>query len=285
MAKERLTALLLLIIALIFFSNINIRANATPADYGEDVLTLPKEVRASMESSTPSASLRIPILMYHYVEYVADPGDTIRKSLNIVPFVFEAQLKTLINAGYNFITPSELSQMLAGKEEIPPKPIILSFDDGYQDFYQNVFPLLKKYNVKAVEYVISGFVEKPDFMHPGQIQEIATSGAVEVGSHTVHHLQLAHMSKKEAKLEIEESKIQLEKMIGQPVVSFAYPSGSFDLQAEKLVSDAGYTSAVSTVPGIIATDQNKFFLYRIRPGNRAGEDLLNYLSQNAFKPY
>lgn len=283
--KDKILLLLFLSLSLFFLSHVKLKAQVILNNPEGDVVTLPKEIKDKMQNSTVSASLRIPILMYHYVEYVKDPGDTIRKSLDIVPFVFQNQLETLVNDGYNFITPSELAIIMDGKREIPPKPIILSFDDGYQDFYDNVFPLLQKHNVRAVNYVISGFLDHPNFMYSWEVQQIATSGAVEIGAHTVHHLQLAGMNKAQATYEIYQSKIQLEKLTGQPVVSFAYPSGSFDLQAEHIVSDSGYTTAVSTVPGIVATDQNRFFLYRIRPGNRMGNDLLNYLSQNSFKAF
>ncbi len=252
---------------------------------GRDVDTLPKDIEERLKNSIPSATFRVPVLMYHYVEYVADPGDTIRKSLNIVPFVFENQLKTLKEAGYTFITPSELGIVLKGKGKLPHKPIILSFDDGYQDFYDNVFPLLEKYNAKAVDYVISGFLDHPNFMYSWEVTDLSKRGLVEIGAHTVHHLELAGMQKAKAEYEITESKRQLEQLTGKPVVSFAYPSGSFDLQAEKLVEAAGYSTAVSTVPGIQVTDTNRFFLYRIRPGGRMGENLINYLSQNSFKTY
>lgn len=284
--KEKFIALSLLIISIYFISGAPAIDPRVYAGFSEeDVFVLPKEISDKLSDSTSSANLRIPILMYHYVEYVSDPGDSIRKSLNIVPFVFQNQIKTLVEAGYNFITPSELAEMIDGRAEIPPRPIVLSFDDGYQDFYQNVFPVLKKYNIKSVNYVIAGFIDKPNFMYSWQVREIATSGAVEIGSHTVNHIALRGEKRAKAEFEIFKSKEILEKLIGQPVISFAYPSGSFDLQAEELVKKAGYKTAVSTVPGIMATDQNKFFLYRIRPGERMGNSLLEYLSQNAFKAY
>lgn len=285
MNRDKFIALVGLIIVFLLLSNWHFIKSPDTSSSAKIITVLPPEIKQQLKNSVPSATIRIPILMYHYVEYVKDPGDTIRKSLDIVPFVFENQLATLSQAGYNFITPSELSDMLKGKREIPPKPIILSFDDGYQDFYDNVFPLLKKYNARAVEYVISGFLDHPNFMYSWEVQQIATSGAVEIGAHTVRHLSLAGLPKSLAQYEIGQSKAQLEKLTGVPVVSFAYPSGSFDLQAENIASQSGFTTAVSTVPGIAASEANRYFLYRIRPGARMGQDLLNYLSQNTFKPY
>lgn len=285
MIRDRFIALILLTIAFLVFSKLLISQGGSSIRVETSVVKFPPDVEKRLKSSTPSASFRVPILMYHYIEYVKDPGDTIRKSLDIVPFVFEKQLQTLKEAGYTFITPSQLSNIIDGKEELPPKPIILSFDDGYQDFYDNVFPLLKKYNIKVVAYIISGFLDKPNFMYSWEVQELAQSGLVEVGAHTVNHVYLKGSPRITAEYEIRESKKMLEELIGSPVVSFAYPSGAFDLQAETLVKNAGYKSAVSTVPGIVAADQDRFFLFRIRPGNRMGDELLNFLAQNSFRAY
>src|SRR5258708_3568801 len=69
-------------------------------------------------------SIHVPILMYHYIEYVQDPGDKIRISLNSTPYRFEQEIKTLADAGYTFITNAELSQALDGKRQLPSKPIV-----------------------------------------------------------------------------------------------------------------------------------------------------------------
>jgi peptidoglycan/xylan/chitin deacetylase (PgdA/CDA1 family) len=220
--------------------------------------------------------------MYHYVEYVKDKDDTIRESLNIQPFAFEQQIKTLQDAGFTFMTVGELSKVLSGKNDLPVKPVVLTFDDGYGDFYTDVFPILKKYHVKATQYVISGVIGKPNYMYDNQIKEIIRSGLVEIGAHTVHHVSLANKLPVVAKYEIQKSKSDLERIFNIKVVSFAYPNGSFDEQAIKIVKDAGYSNAVSTVPGIDQSQNNRFFLYRLRPGYKTGEELLNYLEQSKF---
>lgn len=283
--KYKIISAFILILVFVVFSQL-LKDNAIfDVEISKDVTKLPPEIEKQLKVSVPSVSFRVPILMYHYVEYVKDPGDTIRKSLNIVPFIFENQVKTLWEDGYTFITPSELSKIIDGEEKLPPKPIILTFDDGYADFYDNVFPILKKYEVKAVAYIISGFLDTPNSMYSWQVQELAKSDLIEIGAHTVHHVYLKGVAKQTAEYEIKQSKITLEELIKKPVVSFAYPSGAFDLQAQKAVEDAGFRNAVSTVPGIDASDKNKYFLYRIRPGARMGNDLLNYLKQDVFTAY
>ena len=261
MIKKRIILLSLFILSIVIIANLN-HDNAT-----------------STPILAPLKSLYAPILIYHYVEYVKDEKDTIRKSLNTPPYLLIKQIETLKNAGYTFVTASELIDILDGKIKLPQKPIVISFDDGYRDFYTDVFPILKKNNVKAVVYIVSGFLDKPNYLFTKQLKEIAKSGLVEIGAHTVHHFALRGLNSILARYEIFDSKKSLEKLINAPVVSFAYPDGSFDMQAAELVKSAGFKSAVTTMHGFEVSFENKFSLYRIHPGDKTGNYLLNFLEQ------
>lgn len=245
---------------------------------------IPPDVKKTIQPASSSATFRVPILMYHYIEYVQDKKDTIRQSLDTTPATLIAQIQTLKNAGYTFMTASELGNVLDGKEQLPTNPILLTFDDGHRDFYTDAFPILKQYNVKATSYVISGFLGGTDFMTPQQVQDIASSGLVEVGAHTVHHIALRGKPLVQVQFEVNNSKTTLEQLTHKPVVSFAYPYGSFDNQAIQVLKDAGFETALSTVPGIEVSQQNRYFLYRLRPGARSGQVLLNWLNQSRFTP-
>ena len=228
---------------------------------------------------TPLKSIVAPVLVYHYVEIVLDEKDTIRKSLNTPPYLFIKQIETLKNAGYTFITASELIDILNGKISLPQKPVLITFDDGYRDFYTDVFPILKKYNIKTTVYIVSGFLDKPNHMFTWQLKQIARNRLVEIGAHTVHHYSLKGLSPTLTKYEIEESKNSLEKIIGTPVVSFAYPDGSFDEQAIKIVKESGFKSAVTTMHGFETNQKNKYSIYRIHPGDKVDNYLINFLEQ------
>ncbi len=225
---------------------------------------------------------KIPILMYHYVEYVQDKGDTIRQSLDITPYAFEHQIITLVNAGYTFITAGELGEMFDGKRDIPVKPILLTFDDGYRDFYTDAYPIIKKYRIKATAYIISGFIGYRNYMTDTQLQTIGSGGLVEIGAHTVHHVSLKHAPREEIQKELCESKTALETLIGIPVVSFAYPNGAYDENAIKEVQESGFTTAVATKPGIEIDPKNRYALVRIRPGSNTGADLLKRINQKSY---
>jgi len=234
----------------------------------------------------PSVAIRVPILLYHYVEYVKDKRDTIRQSLDILPNTFDAQVKTLVDAGYTFLTASELADILDGKMDMPAKPVLFTFDDGHWDLYTDVLPILEKYHVKATAYIISGFIGGADFMNKDQLEEVIKSGLVEIGAHTVHHVALAGKLNPVVQYEVAQSKKQLEDSYHLSVISFAYPGGSFDQQAIDVVRASGYRTAVSTVPGIEQSQTNRLFLFRLRPGYRTGEALINYLElEKNYRPW
>lgn len=246
-----------------------------------DVTEIPENIKESIKNVKPQKSFRIPILLYHYVEIVKDSGDTIRKSLDIVPYVFDAEVKTLKDAGYTFITVKDLADALDNDNiTLPEKSVILTFDDGYRDLYTDVFPILRKYQVKATAYIVPNFLDLPNNLTKWQLKEIAQSNLVEIGAHTMDHTYLKGLPSKRVKYEVEESKRFLEKFLGIPVVSFAYPYGVFDNQTIDVVKETGFKTAVTTVSGVFALDINRFFLYRIRPGGRVGGSLLNLLDSS-----
>lgn len=235
--------------------------------------------------STKSATLRVPILMYHYIEHVEDPNDHFRELMNTHPELFEEQVKALKDNGYTFMTMKEVGDILDGVGTLPAKPVVLTFDDGYKDFLFDALPIMKKYQAKGTMYMISGFTDNPNHMTKAELEEIMSSGLVEVGAHTIHHQYLAGISEELATTEIAGSKMMLEFMLGVPIVSFAYPFGANDEQAARIVAEAGYTTAVTTAPGIEIRKDNRFIIDRLRPGGRVGTDLINYLEGNYFEAF
>ncbi len=226
--------------------------------------------------ATQNKQFTLPILVYHYVEIVTDQRDTIRKSLNITPSTFERQVQTLKENGYTFITPSQIPQIQSGKLNVE-KPIIISFDDGYHDFYTDVFPILKKENIRVIAYIVPGFLDKPNYMYWDQLEEIVKSNLVEIGAHTVSHPALDKLQGQIASAEIVQSKSLLEQRLGIKVNSFAYPYGRFNDQVVKIVQSAGYISAVTEIPGPNQSEQQPFVLKRIHPGVAIGQALITKL--------
>lgn len=247
-----------------------------------DMQSVPMDIEQVSNETTASAEIRVPILLYHYVEHLKDPKDSIRRSLTISPETFESQIMTLIHDGYTFLTVSDLVAAMRGHASLPAKPIVLTFDDGHWDLATDVLPILNKYHVQATAYIISGFIGQSDFLSDAQLREVINSGLVEIGSHTVHHLQMAKLPGAQLSDEVRISKQHLERTYKLHIVSFAYPSGSFDQAAINMVRQTGYQSAVSTIPGVQQSESNRYFLARIRPGAKTGKELLQFLAQDQF---
>ena len=200
----------------------------------------------------------IPILMYHYVEYNQNKADFKRDQLNIEPNIFEQQIQTLLDNNYKFITAGKVATVIKDNKKNTNKYVVLTFDDGYQDFYTDVFPILKKYNVKATLYLVYNFLDNPNYLYKWQVDEIIKSNIVEIGSHTLNHTYLKGTDSKMVQNEIQESKYKLENTFNITINSFAYPYGAYDDFAEQQIKKAGYTNAVTTDLGIIANNENKF---------------------------
>lgn len=229
-------------------------------------------------STTRGQSVFLPILMYHYVEPMRDVHDKMRIALTTPPSVFKKQVATLAEAGYTFLTPRVIPEVLSGAVKLSEKSVILSFDDGYEDLFSNVYPVLSSYHAKGVAYIISGFVGRPDYLTHRELSTLAASTVFEVGAHTMHHIALKKQPLNIIEAEIAGSKRALEKELGMTIVSFAYPYGSYDAVAVSEVQKAGFTNAVSTHSGKIISFKNLFTLLRLRPGFRTGPALLKLVA-------
>lgn len=214
--------------------------------------TAPSQNETVLEKIAP-----MPILMYHYIREVADPNDKIGINLSVSPNKFASQLDLILAEGYHPITFLDIEA-----NSIPEKPIILTFDDGYKDFFETAYPELKKRNMKAVSFIITNDIGKDQYMNESEIKEISKNG-IEIGSHTLSHPDLSKLANDKANKEISDSKKTLEDLTGGKVISFCYPSGKYSSETETSVKTAGYKYAVTTNGGITKFD-DLFALNRYR---------------------
>jgi peptidoglycan/xylan/chitin deacetylase (PgdA/CDA1 family) len=212
----------------------------------------------------PRGATTIPILMYHYVRTVADKKDTVGINLSVTPANFAAQMKYLADNGYTTLTMREVHAILAGSMPLPPKPIALTFDDGYRDFYTAAWPVLKQYNFKATNYVVTTAIGLEPYMTWAMLQELDASGQVEIGAHTRNHLDLRALGKDKRWDEIVGSKAILEEGLGHPVTTFCYPAGFYNAEALADVKRAGFLTAVTTAYGTKQSVQGALEMPRIR---------------------
>jgi peptidoglycan/xylan/chitin deacetylase (PgdA/CDA1 family) len=220
-----------------------------------------------------AATVKVPILTYHYVRVNTDRNDRLGFALSVTPADFAAQMDWLDRAGYHTITTENLYQYLSGTRGLPSKPIILSFDDGYEDFFTTALPILRSHDFTAVAYIVSGFVGQPGYMTAAQITELDRSG-IEIGSHTVSHANLSRLSIGNLRYQVIASKQALEQLIGHPVNSFCYPSGKYNGDVMAVVAAAGYHDATTTRFGYAHTMGDRYTWTRLRISG--GEILSDY---------
>lgn len=223
----------------------------------------PENKETTLVYSDSGKNIKLPIILYHKT-----PQD------------FENQMKLLIERGYTAVTMNEATEIITGKIIGPSKPVAITFDDGFSDQLK-ALEILRKLNLKSTFYIIIGSrnsgwclgVEKKAnncgdaYMNWDEIKSIASSGLVEIGSHTVDHTSLSSQSEKVQRYEIFESKRILEEKLGIKINSFAYPYGKYSEITKRLVAEAGYKNATTVNSSYIQSSNMIFELYRIRKAN------------------
>lgn len=192
------------------------------------------------------------ILMYHSVG--ADHGD--KTSLDVPVDVFERQMNFLLRHGYRVIRLTDMADKIRRAEKLASRTVVLTFDDGYDNNYTNAFPILKKYGFPATIFLIASQLGQDYPVAEGvparlmikeMVREMAESGLIDFGSHTLRHPFLPDIrDPKRLHEEIVVSKILLEKIAGRSVKTFCYPVGGYSGSLERLVKKAGYEAAVTT---------------------------------------
>ncbi|MBP2643636.1 MAG: polysaccharide deacetylase [Firmicutes bacterium] len=191
-----------------------------------------------------AADKGIPVLLYHRVGYTND-------ALTVKPERLRNDLIKLKKNGYSTISLEMFEQYITGKNvEIPVKPILITFDDSYQDNYDNALTILKENNCVATFFVITGMVDhNQDRLTSSEIKEMAALG-MSFGSHTVSHTPLTQNSEEWLGNELAFSKQFLEELLGKPTVSIAYPEGKYTPMSISLVIEKGYDLGFTVEPGI-----------------------------------
>lgn len=220
-----------------------------------------------------SPSDGIPVLMYHKVSPSYKAGGL---GLRVRPKDFAWQMQYLYNNRYHTVSLEDVVDYWQHKKSLPSNPVVITFDDGYEDNYKYAYPILKKYHFTATIFVVVNSVGKTNFfdvrrgVQPvnkmltwAEIKELDANG-ITIGAHTMNHPHLAKIKPYQAEREIIESKKALEKALGKPVLTFSYPYGSYNKTVEDFVKKAGFKVAVTTKQGINFSNADPYALKRIR---------------------
>jgi peptidoglycan/xylan/chitin deacetylase (PgdA/CDA1 family) len=210
------------------------------------------------------------IVLYHKIE---DFTGNSNRDLYVSPQEFEKQIVFLKSKGYHFLKDKEFVDFIEKPDAFIRKGVLITFDDGTADNYNTAFPIIKKHNINATIFLVSGFIGKSmnwggtheTFLNELQIKEMKQYG-LDFGSHTVTHPSLLGVSRERAEKEIRDSKTDLEKILGEAPLMFCYPYGSYTQESKQIVSTQ-YKCAASLHAGINCKDTDPFMLRRIKPNN------------------
>jgi len=229
----------------------------------------------------------VPVIMYHKID-----NSSAASRLSVSPESFKRQMRFLKNQHYNVVKLEELAGMikengahlgsspgflgrnteprfiganLSGRMyKIPPKTIVITFDDGYESNYISAFPVLKQLGLHATIFIIPALVGREGYATWSQIVEMSESGFITIGSHSMTHPWLPTQPVQKLDQEIRDSKIAIESRLKKEAAAFSYPLGGFNKDVREKVVQAGYKIAVATNPGKKYPKHDIFAMKRLR---------------------
>jgi peptidoglycan/xylan/chitin deacetylase (PgdA/CDA1 family) len=216
----------------------------------------------------------IPILMYHSIADEDESGVHPYYRTSTAPQVFAAQMKSLHDDGFSVVDVGEAIHRLSAAQTMK-NSVVITFDDGYRDFYTNAFPVLAQYRFTATMFLPTAHVGQSTLTFKGkeclswnEVRELQKSG-ISFGSHTVTHPQLHDLDTYSIREEIVISKGTIEQKLGCPAPSFSYPyafpesDDSFKARLRDELQAVGYENGVCTTVGRLSPASDPFFVNRL----------------------
>ncbi len=230
---------------------------------------VPSKTISATPTPVPLAGycLRVPVLMYHHVQPEAQAKEKGQTALTVDSGFFDTQMQYLAQNGYTTLFANELIDALRNHTGLPPKPVVITIDDGYADNFIYALPILQKYNLKANIMLASGLMGVSDMLSWDQVKGLKSSGLIYFTNHTWSHYAINHGAQEKISSEIDIAKQQIQDNTGQAVNVFTYPYGAFNNNAIQILSQKGYTGAFTEIPGFYQCDSFLMTLHRTRVGN------------------
>lgn len=230
---------------------------------------IPVESILNEPMPTPSGvyswTLKVPILMYHYISEPPQDADIYRVDLSVSPDSFRQQMAYLKDNGYTPVDFYDLTTAIVAHSELPPKPVIITFDDGYLDNYEEAYPILQEFGFKGNFFVVTEFIDagREGYMTWEMIEEMSRAGQ-RIESHSRTHPDLTTKSRDGLIWEILGSQETLAAHIGYKPRYFCYPGGTYDEETIQVLRDLDFWGAVTTQNGTWHGFDDRFEWRRVR---------------------
>lgn len=214
--------------------------------------------------------MNIPILMYHYLGNAASADDF---PYYVRQADFYNQMRFLKLGGYHAITLQQLVAARQGRQRLPARPVVITFDDGHESFASIGAPVLERFGFTATMFLITRRIDQPEYLRSTEIRELHAKG-MQFESHSCTHPILTKLSSSRARAEIADSKAELEAILEAPVMFYAYRGGHYNEAIQSMVREAGYAAAVCSKPGLNRENTDLFALRRM--GVRGNDNIRGF---------
>lgn len=215
----------------------------TATNTAEPTATATTEATATPTSIPEAERGFVPVLCYHYIREWEDADSEDDRAYVTPPDLLEEQLAWLKDNGYTGVTAEQVYEYKVNGKALPPKPIMLSFDDSIDNQYTNALPLLKKYGFNATFFIMTVTIDKENFMTAEQLKDLDAQG-FDMQLHTWDHQMLTSLTTDEEwQTQLVEPKQTLEELLGHPTAFLAYPFGVYDGTVAQKAEEAGYKGA------------------------------------------
>lgn len=215
--------------------------------------------------------MRIPILMYHHVAPAPVPAF---EKYTVTSRAFDAQMRMLALLRYTPLTLDALLAARASGRPIPSRSVVITFDDGFQECIENAVPILKKYRMTAIFFLVAGLMgQRSEWLERerGVTLELADDNTArrlladgfECGAHSLTHPHLTELTELDCRRELTESRSRLEKILGQEISHLAYPFGDWNGRVRTIAMESGYRSACAVEIGVSDASDSPFALRRV----------------------
>jgi len=226
----------------------------------------PKPLTFAEMNALYGPCVRLPVLMYHHIQSLDAAKEKNQTKLTVTPEYLRSHLEYLKLKGYHTIYMSDLVNFFDQGTPIPPKSVLLTFDDGYDDFATNALPILRELGFRATVFTPTGLMDNPGYLSWATIADIASSGDIMFSNHTWSHRNMG-FDKDAITREITTADTQLtERSLNSPKV-FAYPYGLESTLAKNVMESLAYKLAFGTKSGGAQCKKQRFDLQRIHVGN------------------
>jgi peptidoglycan/xylan/chitin deacetylase (PgdA/CDA1 family) len=238
---------------------------ATPAPVPTPTPTpTPKPLTFSQMNELYGPCEHMPALMYHHVQSEEAARASKQTSLTVYTDYFESQMQYLKDKGYSVVSMAQLVDFFDSGTKIPTKSVLITFDDGYEDFYTDAYPILQKMGFPATMFVPTGLVDNPGYLTWDQISSM--KGIILFANHTWSHKNV-QTTTSDMQYEILTADTQLADHSLNSPKAFSYPYGIDSASSEKYLTSLGYEVAFTTIPGSTLCTKLRLALPRIRIGN------------------